>query len=194
MVHAGGGSPVNLTPKSTDTAVWLSWSGKDSLIASEIEAGMSRIFSYHLNLSPGMVTPGGVLKFEGNPMTGKVLLEVPAGISDGREAMSLSIAKNGSFAVASSSFEKPPEIYVGKLEPGAKLTQVTHVNEAIKPSWGKSESIEWTNEGFHIQGWLMLPAHYDPAKKYPADRDGAWRSVELQCCRAGPMQALVAHP
>jgi dipeptidyl aminopeptidase/acylaminoacyl peptidase len=167
LVHASGGNPVNLTPKSTDTAVWLFWSGKDSLIASEIEAGMSRIFSYHLNLSPDMVAPGGVLKFEGNPMTGRVLLEVPAGISDGRESMSLSIAKDGTFAVASSSFEKAPEVYVGELKPDAKLTQVTHVNDALKPSWGKAESIEWTNDGFLIQGWLMLPAQYDPAKKYP---------------------------
>ena len=81
--------------------------------------------------------------------------------------MSLSIAKNGTFAVASSSFEKPPEVYVGELKPDAQLTQVTHVNEALKPAWGKAESIEWTNDGFRIQGWLMLPAHYDPAKKYP---------------------------
>ncbi len=27
--------------------------------------------------------------------------------------------------------------------------------------------MEWDNEGFHVQGWLLLPAHYDPAKKYP---------------------------
>jgi len=56
---------------------------------------------------------------------------------------------------------------VGELKPDAKLTQVTHVNDALKPAWGKAESIEWTNDGFRIQGWLMLPAHYDPAKKYP---------------------------
>jgi dipeptidyl aminopeptidase/acylaminoacyl peptidase len=167
LVHANGGSPVNLTPRSTDTAVWLNWSQKDSLIVTEIEAGMSRIFSYHLNLSPDMVAPGRLLKFEGNPLTGKVLLEVPASISDGREAMSLSIGKDGTFAVGSSSFEKPPEIYVGELKPGSQLTQVTHVNDGLKPAWGKSKSIDWTNEGFHIQGWLMLPAHFDPAKKYP---------------------------
>ena len=87
----------------------------------------------------------------------KTLVEVPAGISDGRESMSLSIAKDGKFAVASSSFEKPPEVYVGELKPDAHLAQVTHVNDAIKPAWGKSESIAWTNDGFHIQGWLMFP-------------------------------------
>ena len=167
LIAAGGGHPLNLTPNSTDTAAWLAWSGRNSLIATDIEAGMSRVFSYHLNVSPDMVSPGGSLKFDGNAATGRVLLEVPAAIGDGRISMSLSIAKNNTFAVASSSFEKPPEIYLGELKPGATLTQVTHVNDALKPAWGKSESIKWTNEGLHIQGWLMLPAHYDPAKKYP---------------------------
>ena len=192
LVASTGGNAVNLTPKSTDTAVWLSWSGKDSLIASEIEAGMSRIFSYHLNLSPDMVAPGGILEFEGNPMTGKLLLEVPAGISDGREAMSLSIAKDGTFAVSGSSFEKAPEVYVGELKPEAKLTQVTRINDAIKPAWGKAESIEWTNDGFRIQGWLMLPAQYDPGKKYPlvVMVHGGPSSAVV---RAGPAQVSAAH-
>jgi dipeptidyl aminopeptidase/acylaminoacyl peptidase len=157
LVASSGGSAVDITPHAALTSVWPHWMDDHSLIVSEVAGGTSRIAGYHLagsGNSPALTEA-------------KTLVEVPAGISDGREAMSLSIAKNGSFAVASSSFEKPPEIYVGKLEPGAPLTQVTHVNGAIKPAWGKSESIEWTNEGFHIQGWLMLPAHYDPAKKYP---------------------------
>jgi dipeptidyl aminopeptidase/acylaminoacyl peptidase len=140
--------------------VWLHWSGPDTLIVSQIAGGTSRIASY-------TVTNGSAAALT----DGKTLLEVRGGISDGREAMSLSIAdkgaKNNTFAVASSSFEKAPEVYVGELAPGAKLTQVTHVNDAIEPAWGKAESIEWTNDGFPIQGWLMLPKHYDPAKKYP---------------------------
>ena len=157
LVSSSGGSAVDITPHADVTAVWPHWIDDHSLIVSEVAGGTSRIAGYHLagsGDSPALTQA-------------KALVEVPAGISDGREAMSLSIAKDGSFAVASSSFEKPPEVYVGKLEPGTHLTQVTHVNDAIKPAWGKSESIEWTNEGFHIQGWLMLPAHYDPAKKYP---------------------------
>jgi dipeptidyl aminopeptidase/acylaminoacyl peptidase len=27
--------------------------------------------------------------------------------------------------------------------------------------------VNWTNDNFHIQGWLHLPANYDPGKKYP---------------------------
>jgi dipeptidyl aminopeptidase/acylaminoacyl peptidase len=156
LVSSTGGIPVNLTPNEDVTSVWPHWMDDHSLIVSEIAGGSSRIAGYHL-ASTG--TPA--LTDE------KTLLEVPAGISDGRESMSLSIAKNGDFAVASSSFEKPPEIYIGELKPNSQLTQVTHVNDALKPAWGKTESVDWTNEGFHIQGWLMLPAHYDSAKKYP---------------------------
>jgi dipeptidyl aminopeptidase/acylaminoacyl peptidase len=47
------------------------------------------------------------------------------------------------------------------------MKQLTHLNDTAKPVWGKSESIDYTNEGFHIQGWLLYPADYDPSKKYP---------------------------
>ena len=47
------------------------------------------------------------------------------------------------------------------------LTQLSHLNDGLKPTWGDSVSLTWTNDNFHIQGWLLLPAHYDPSKKYP---------------------------
>jgi dipeptidyl aminopeptidase/acylaminoacyl peptidase len=47
------------------------------------------------------------------------------------------------------------------------LTQLSHFNDGLKPIWGDSASLTWTNDNFRIQGWLLLPAHYDPAKKYP---------------------------
>jgi dipeptidyl aminopeptidase/acylaminoacyl peptidase len=147
---------MNLTPHADVTSVWPHWVDDHSLIVSEVSGGTSRIAGYHL-------AAGGTPALTDE----KTLLDVPAGISDGRESMSLSIAKNGEFAVASSSFEKPPEVYVGELKPGSQLTQVSHVNDTLKPAWGKVESVKWTNDGFHIQGWLMLPAHFDPAKKYP---------------------------
>ena len=157
LVGASGGSAVNLTPHENVTSVWPHWLDDHTLIASQVAGGESRIAGYHLAGSGNTAA----LTDE------KTLLESPASIGDGRASMSLSIARDGEFAVASSSFEKPPEVYVGELKPGTQLRQVSHVNDALKPAWGKAESIEWTNEGFHIQGWLMLPAHYDPAKKYP---------------------------
>jgi dipeptidyl aminopeptidase/acylaminoacyl peptidase len=164
-VPSAGGEPTNLTPNEKVSSVWLHWAtqdkgGRDTLVVSQIAGGTSRIASYAVTKGPTSTLTDG-----------KTLLDVPAAISDGRAAMSLSIAdkggKNNTFAVASSSFEKAPEVYVGELAPGSTLTRVTHANDAVQPAWGKAESVQWTNDGFPIQGWLMLPKHYDPAKKYP---------------------------
>ncbi len=152
MIPAQGGTPETLTPDATVTAAWLAWTDKDHLIISEIASGASRVSSYALSSAH---------------IHGETLVETPASMSDGRLELSLSIARNKTFAVASSSFAQAPEVYLGELAPGGKLTQVTHINSALTPAWGKAESIEWTNDGFHIQGWLMQPSHYDPARKYP---------------------------
>ncbi len=157
LVPAAGGTPVDATSEAKVSSVWPYWQSANELLVSQIANGKSRVTSYR-------VTSSG-----SQPMLseGTTLVETPAAIGDGREAMSLSIAKDGHFAVTSSSFEKAPEVFVGELKAGSALTQVSHVNDAVQPAWGKPESIEWDNEGYHIQGWLMLPRHYDPAKKYP---------------------------
>jgi dipeptidyl aminopeptidase/acylaminoacyl peptidase len=157
VVASSGGKAEDVTPDSKTSSVWLHWMNGENLVVSQVVGGESSVRFLTVSNQGFLMHPA--LNFEA--------FRIPAGVSDGRESMSLSIAGDGSFAVVSSSFEKPPEVYVGELKPGATLTQVTHINDAIKPAWGKSESIEWTNDGFHIQGWLMLPAHYDPAKKYP---------------------------
>jgi dipeptidyl aminopeptidase/acylaminoacyl peptidase len=37
----------------------------------------------------------------------------------------------------------------------------------VTPAWGKSVSLTWKSDQFQVQGWLMLPRNYDPAKRYP---------------------------
>jgi dipeptidyl aminopeptidase/acylaminoacyl peptidase len=75
------------------------------------------------------------------------------------------VSKNGKFTAAErSTFETPPEIWVG---PTGEWRQLTSNNSALSATWGKSESIEWTNEGFNIQGWLLTPSKVEPGKKYP---------------------------
>ncbi len=75
------------------------------------------------------------------------------------------IAKDGKFvAVVRSSYEAPPEVWAGPI---GQWRQLTKNNAAISPTWGKAESVEWTNEGFNIQGWLLPPAKVESGKKYP---------------------------
>jgi dipeptidyl aminopeptidase/acylaminoacyl peptidase len=63
-----------------------------------------------------------------------------------------------------STFETPPEIWVGRIGGWRKLTSN---NSALLATWGKAESLAWTNEGFQIQGWLLNPVKIEPGKKYP---------------------------
>src|SRR5437763_4520960 len=76
------------------------------------------------------------------------------------------ISKDGKFAAAErSTFETPPEIWVG---PMGEWRQLTNSNSALSATWGKAESIEWANEGFNIQGWLLTPSgSREPGKKHP---------------------------
>ena len=78
------------------------------------------------------------------------------------------ISKDGKFAAAErSTFETPPEIWVGPI---AEWRQLTNNNSAISATWGKAESLEWTNEGLNIQGWLLSPSRspgIESGKKYP---------------------------
>ena len=63
-----------------------------------------------------------------------------------------------------STYETPPEVWAGPI---GQWHQLTNNNSALKPTWGKAESLEWTNEGFNIQGWLLPPAKIESGKKYP---------------------------
>ena len=75
------------------------------------------------------------------------------------------LSKDGKFAAAErSTFDIPPEIWVGPI---GEWRQLTNNNSALSATWGKSESLEWANEGFNIQGWLLSPAKIESGRKYP---------------------------
>jgi dipeptidyl aminopeptidase/acylaminoacyl peptidase len=75
------------------------------------------------------------------------------------------VSKDGRFVAAErSAFETPPEIWVGPI---GEWRQLTNNNSALSATWGKAESLEWANEGFNIQGWLLSPAKIESGKKYP---------------------------
>ena len=63
-----------------------------------------------------------------------------------------------------STFETPPEVWTGAV---GQWHQVTRNNTSLAPSWGKAENLEWTNESFNVQGWLLAPAKVEPSKKHP---------------------------
>ncbi|MGA9558879.1 MAG: S9 family peptidase [Terriglobales bacterium] len=96
--------------------------------------------------------------------------EETIGTTTGGWVPSASFSRDGSVsAVVRQAASTPPEVWTGKM--GA-WRQITHLNQNVKPSWGESRNVHWLSDKAaggddRVEGWLMLPANYDPAKKYP---------------------------
>jgi len=152
-----------LTPDRKTSAAWIAWDEKSSrdqsLVVSELSGGNSQLVSLHIAGAGGDATVSAPV------------FSIPASVGDGRMMMSLSATKDRStFVFTANSFDHPVEVYAARTGETAKslaeLHQLTHINDGIQPTWGKAESLTWKDEGFDVQGWLLYPAHYDPAKKY----------------------------
>jgi dipeptidyl aminopeptidase/acylaminoacyl peptidase len=75
------------------------------------------------------------------------------------------VAKDGKLSAAvRSDYTTAPEVWAGPMGSWRKLTQN---NSLLSPSWGKAESLQWTNDNFNIQGWLIPPAKIEAGKKHP---------------------------
>jgi dipeptidyl aminopeptidase/acylaminoacyl peptidase len=144
------GTPTDITPNREASPAWFSWVNSDTLGVAEVAKGKSHLFAYDI--------PSQRESSEYN-------VTLPDTVRAGGLSMRISLSADASsLAFIRSSFNTPPEVFAGPL---SGMKQITHLNDGIKPVWGKSESIEWENEGFHVQGWLLYPADYDPARKYP---------------------------
>lgn len=149
LISAQGGAARDVTPGRNATPAWIHWITNDQLGFTEGTKGEAR-YSI-LNPQTGVEDKSARVTF-------------PENIGDGRYELSLSFAKNGTAALIKTSFNAPPEVWGGPLK---NLIQISHLNASLHPDWGKSESVTWTNQGFHVQGWLLYPKNYDPQKKYP---------------------------
>ena len=153
LIPATGGEPRDITPGRPASVAFLHWISPEVLGITEHVGGDTHITRLNLKSQGG---PGS------NP--GTPGLTLPETIWSSDLVMSISTSHTRNVAFVRTSFERATEVWAGPLD---HLRQITHVNDGLKPLWGKSENIEWTNEGFHVQGWLLYPANYDPAKKYP---------------------------
>ena len=163
VIAARGGQPSDLTPGITITPSWLTWAGDHALLVSSFAGGSTRL---------------SVFRLRGRaPALQQRLFTVPADVRDGTFASAVSVsAGRNVLAFIDSTFDSPPEIESASLkvntggEPlgvASPPHAITHVNDAVKPLWGKAVSMHWHNGGFAVQGWLLFPPHFDPRKRYP---------------------------
>src|SRR5262249_14289934 len=137
-VASSGNRPINRTPGRKTSISSLSWTSPDRILVTEVAGGSSAVSE--IPLTRGAVdtlcTAGQDVHAFGN-------------------FRSFALAGHGTDSVViRSSFEQAPEIWVG---PAGSWVQVTHNNRAQVPAWGKAESMEWTNESFTVQGWMLSP-------------------------------------
>ena len=149
VVDAKGGQPVDVTPGIDGTPSYEGWFSNKEMGFVEDRRGHTEFIAWNPETKA--------------PESNGVLDLGEASVSGGAIKDAVSVARNGTAAFVKSGFDTPPEIW---LESNGGFQQMTHLNAGAKPS-GKTISLEWENEGFHVQGWLTYPANYNPAKKYP---------------------------
>jgi dienelactone hydrolase len=134
---ATGAAPTNITPARAASASSLRWTCNDHLLVEELAGDKKRLVDFG---SGRQATPGRVL------WSGMEVL--------GREEPSLSMAcPTGIIASSHESFTRAPEIQAGRI---GKWQDLTHEN-AGQSFPGRVQSIQWSNDGLTVQGWLLLP-------------------------------------
>src|SRR5216117_1215876 len=147
-ISADGHDILNRTEKRNSSASSLFWLMQDRILLTEIVGGESAISELAL----------------GNNSV-RTIWKRAEHIHAFGNFPNFALSKDGKFAAAArSSYETPPEIWTGPI---GEWRQLTSNNSGQSPTWGKAESLEWTNEGFNIQGWLLPPARVESGKKYP---------------------------
>src|SRR5256714_1408474 len=145
---ANGGSAVNRTPGGKSSARSIFWQTPDRILFTEYVGGGGAI-------SELSVTDNSVRTI----WKGEESFHAFGNFPD------FALAKDGKFsAVVRSTYNSPPEVWAGPI---GEWRHLTKNNSALAMTWGKAESIEWTNEGFNIQGWLVPPARIQSGQKYP---------------------------
>lgn len=140
-VSASGGEPRNLTPGRKGSARWLQWLPSGQILFTENTDGGVALAS---------VEPSGP--------------DVKSLWTDNAD-LTISVTPDlKTSAVIRDSFGSPPEIWAG---PVGQWKQITRVNAELHPYWGEAKSIHWTSENSPVQGWLIYPQKFDPARKYP---------------------------
>ena len=118
----------------------------------------------------------------------RTLWKGPEGIHAFGNFPDFSISKAGNIAAAElSTYNSPPEIFAG---PPGQWHQLTNNNVTLRANWGKAESVEWTNEGFTVQGlvgpagetrsWqeisMVMLIHGGPSSVTTSEWPASWRS------------------
>jgi dipeptidyl aminopeptidase/acylaminoacyl peptidase len=147
-IPGDGGSAVNLTPGRKSSPNSIGWLAPGKLVFTETVGGGSAIAT--LDVAGGSV---------------ERLWLGDEDMHAGGNFPNFSLARDGRTAAAiRGDWQHPPEVWAGPI---GEWKPVTHANARLEPKWGQVKSIEWTNDGASVQGWLLYPRDFDPSRRYP---------------------------
>src|SRR5437763_159395 len=147
-VASDGSGLTNRTPRRKTSVSSLFWLAPDRVLITEYVGGGGAI-------SEVSVVDNSVRTIWKGPESFHAFGNFP----------DFALAKDGKFAGAvRSSYNTPPEVWAGSI---GQWRQLTNNNSAQSMTWGKAESVQWTNDGLNIQGWLIPPGKVESGKKYP---------------------------
>jgi dipeptidyl aminopeptidase/acylaminoacyl peptidase len=136
-----GGAATNITPAMRASATALAW-GCDGRLHAQLLAGDK---TQLVDLGPGL-----------KPAAARVLWSGEESLQNGDAYIGVA-CPSGITAAEHQSFTAPPEIEVGAIGHWRNLTAAnTDLNLPARV-----QSIWWKNDGFDVQGWLLLPEHSD---------------------------------
>ncbi len=142
-VPFSGGDPVDITQGSTSTVTSLRWT-RTGLFTTRLSGEAAEI-ALLAKSAPAKIVwrRAGMLN-----------------AGDGHAAYD---ADGGVIATVVQDFSHAPAIFTGGR---GGLRAITHDNDAQKPI-ANEQSVTWTNDGLHVQGWLLAPVGADPRVKHP---------------------------
>lgn len=126
-----GGQPTNITPAMRASARSVFWNCRSRLVAQELAGDQSQL----VDLAAHKVLWSGSESLD----HGHVSLACPSGLMAG----------------VHESFTTPPEIETGT---GGKWKDLTAANAGMSLP-ARAQSLQWSSDGFTVQGWLLLPEH-----------------------------------
>jgi len=153
LVPMAGGTARNLTPGIKASPSSLAWTSAERIsVTANVDGNAGYAVITNVGLAPNSTWPG---------WTGEEMIATETDAW----ALGASFSRDGSVsAVVRQAASKPPEIWAGKM---GEWKQITRLNQNVKATWGESRNVHWMDGDTRVQGWLMLPANYDPSRKYP---------------------------
>src|SRR5438105_1928100 len=183
VIPASGGAAMNVTPALQASPSSLEWlpNSREILIGENINgcSGFARVAA------------------DGSSVT--QLWSGEEKVSRG-DVIAVSVANDGATtAVVRESYAKPPEVWRGAI---GEWKQITRVNESVQPLWGRAESLNWNNDGFRVQGWLLYPRVSSPKLPMVVQVHGGpsigivptWPSLNLASLVASGYAVLMPNP